>query len=322
MLKSLDKEWSEIEEMNAFFLKQNLKYFPLIKSIHLTNFLRISGDFIIPDDIHTKKYELFHPISLLRKFKFIKQIHVRKNGVIIEYEYLAPISSSPIESLSARFDSIGSPFLSDFSSALKEFHQFDLKQKKIKNDEKIDDEPTLRYFDDIFSKHRYDRIISVGNEIVSKSDFTTKYLALNNNMIDYVTIDEEIDYFSSEFTNACENLFTFAGSEKYINRIMEYFYNVMAKINVNSEINFPQIFKTFAGLHFSSMRIQESFFPKEKLMTFTCILEKSERELLFYNNILKAKMIKNHQLSEHDSAKKKIKRHNELIKLYYHKEQK
>ena len=322
MLRTSDQEQTKVEQRKVCFSKQNFKYFPLLNSIHLTNFLRIYGDFIIPDDINAKKSELFHPMSLLRKFKFIKQIHVRKNGLIIEYEYLAPISSFPIEGLSARFDSLGNPYFSDFSSALKEFHQFDLKQEKIKSDERLEGEPILRYFDDIFIKYKHDRIFCVGNEIVSKTDFTIKYLALNNSMIDYVTIDDEIDYFSSEFTTACENLITYIGSEKYINRIMEYFYNIMNKINVNCEIIFPQIFKTFAGLHFSSMRIQESFFPKEKLMTFTCILEKSEKEFLFYNSILKAKMLKNQMVNEHDSAKKKIKRHNEFIKLYYHKEQK
>ena len=186
----------------------------------------------------------------------------------------------------------------------------------------MEDEQTLRYFDDIFNKYKFDRIFSIGNEIVSKSDFTIKYLALNNSMIDYVTIDDEIDYFSSEFTTACEHLITFIGYEKYINRIKEYFYNIMNNINVKNQLSFPQIFQTFAGLHFSSNRVQESFFPKEKLMTFTGILEKSEREFCFYNNILKAKMLKKQINKEHDSAKKKIKRHNEIIKLYYHKEQK
>ena len=74
---------------------------------------------------------------------------------------------------------------------------------------------------------------------------------------------------------------------------------------MKSEISFHQIFKTFAGLHFSNIHVQESFFPKEKLMTITMIIEKSEREFLFYNNIMKAKMLKNQMVNEHDSAKKK-----------------
>lgn len=68
----------------------------------------------------------------------------------------------------------------------------------------------------------------------------------------------------------------------------------------------------------SEIEEMNAFFLKQNLKYFPLI--KSIH--LTYNNILKAKMIKNHQLSEHDSAKKKIKRHNELIKLYYHKEQK
>jgi hypothetical protein len=321
MFSILDKANRDASPKKSLFLAKKLQYFPIYKQIHLTNFVRICGDFIISDDLHMKKYDLVHPMALIRQFKYIKQIHIRKNGIILEYDYIAEIIDFPIECISNAFDSLGIPFYNHFSNALREFHQFDLKQEKIKN-EKIDEEPTLKYFDNIFLKHKNDRIICIGDEIMSKSDFSIKYYGFNNNMVNYISIDDDINYFSKEFISACEDLLTFLGSENYLFRIMEYFYNVMNKINSKNDINFPQMFKTFAGLHLSSMRIEEFFFSKENLMTFVLILENSEKEILFYNNILRAKSLKNQQVFGQDCAKKKIERHNELFRLYYHKKSK
>lgn len=311
------KRAKKTKEKKKISIGEALKNFPFYKSINMINFFRISGDFIIPDNVHTKKFEIFHPIALLKKFKYIKQIHVRKGGFIIEYDYIYPNSPSTEEFLSKRLDSLGNQFFADFSKSLKDFREYDLKQQKMKANAKQEDDSILRYFDEIFYNHRSEKIVIFGDEIISESDFSKKYYGLNNNMINYVSLDSDINYFDTEFIKTCENLTVYAGFEKYLTRMMVHFYYVMNKIKMEGEIIIPQLFETIGGLRQCNVRLEQFFFAKEKIMIYVAALENTKEELNFYNSIQNAKMMKNSQAK--DGLHRKIERHYDLIRLYYTK---
>ena len=207
---------------------------------------RIKGDFIIPNlfDLYKSQSFSISLPELLEKVKFIKQIHFRPKGFLIEYDYLGLNYFPPVSLLIYRLESMGDDFLYRFAQVLKKFEGFDIRNKIYKHIQKNNLEHQrnsniFEIFDKIFDEFQNCFVYIFGNQIVDDNDFVLKFVGINNNFKKiFASYDKETckyDVFSQAFLKKFSSLISFDHFEHFITNAAGYMINLMTKNTVNEE---------------------------------------------------------------------------------------
>ena len=107
-----------------------LKYFDPIKS-H-----RFYGDFVIPDKLWKYEEESLYSFTLYREYKVVRELHIRKHGIIIEFEDFDVHNLSPIGLIQSRLMSLGDASARELAEFLEKCENL-FKKKEEKKEESI-----------------------------------------------------------------------------------------------------------------------------------------------------------------------------------------
>lgn len=214
------------------------------KFIDPINYHRLFRDFVVPDKILNSSSKEIFPFTLLHQFKFLKQLHIRKKGLLLDFEDFNENSLASIPLLKSRMLSLGDSKAADFAFLLDEFEEKsksnlviidddeDLKEKFKSNfNEKEKKNFIKNYFnegseimewvDDLFENCN-ELLIIRGNKFLSNDDRRWKYLGMNQNLLNLISIetDGNINYFSKEFINKCLEILAFENIFTYLQRFL------------------------------------------------------------------------------------------------------
>lgn len=214
------------------------------KFIDPINYHRLFRDFVVPDKILNLSNEKVFPFTLLHKFKFLKQLHIRKKGILLDFEDFNENSVSSIPLLKSRMLSLGDSKAADFALLLDEFDEtsksnyvvidddedgkekfksnFNDKEKKnfLKNYFNEGSE-IINWIDEIFENSN-ELLIIRGNKLLLNDDRRWKYLGMNQNLLSLISNENEesINYFSKEFIQNCLEILAFENIFTYLERFL------------------------------------------------------------------------------------------------------
>lgn len=311
--------------------KENEKFFQKRLKLKIPKFLdpisyhRITGDFIIMDKLNQSNFdEIIYPYSLLLNFKFIKQIHIRKNGVVFEYDYLDLNFTPPNTNLlQSRLESLNNKKYYEFSKILYEFNKYDFQKMKLadqqtKQKEKVKVNDILQAFDLIFFDYKNEKMFVMGNELLNISDYNVRFLGLSSNIIPYICNENDPNFFKESFIKSFNNFICYSGIYSYIDTISQSMINTMYKYDGISEKIYYQCFQTILGLHYSKMKVIEKLLPNENLFVFAMLIQNTLEEEIFFNKLLFCKA-KNYFNDNQNYEKKKFEDLGMLLTMYYKK---
>lgn len=278
---------------------------------------RIKGDFIIPNCFDLFKGESISMNSLIETVKFMKQIHFRPKGLLIEYDYMELKYFPPISLLIDRLETMGNDFIYRFAQVLKKFENFNVRSKIDKYNKKNNldhqrDSDVFEMFDEIFDEYQNSFFYILGNQIVDDNDFAMKYFGINDNLkklFDQKT--NEYDIFNEAFLNNISSFLSFDHFEHFITNAAGYMINLMTKNTRNEEkyeeIKCIQKIRTNTGAKSFPLTVIEKIID-QKFFCHICVLDNF---ITFDSSKIDDRFV--------SAEKEIINNHQKLMSLYYKK---
>ena len=309
--KQIDKNSKKLEKYKFLILK----YLDPIQT-H-----RFYGDFIIPDKLWQFSNSGIYRFKLEQDHKVIRQLHVRTNGIVLEFEDYLENNISPRELIQNRLASLGDKTAYEFSQFLTIYEQMFI---SIKNDETNlkKEEPTEQTFkeeakkkkkneigqsfdwiDKTFENNQENVVFIRGSKVLGGKDYRTKFLAFNNKLLEWLTA--EVNVFNNDFIDACLKIFKYKNFEDFANS----FKCVMLKKP------FPRYMHTLIGEILIPVNPQMYFLESDQIVFHVVVHEKENFDPIFLQKLKEKKEIKKLRITENDRIMST--NYGDLIKMYY-----
>lgn len=230
---------SKIERKNVSNSKKNR--FLLLKYIdQFQNFL-LFGDFVLPGKLMELREKPYYYFKLFKDYKYIQQIHVREEGIILDFEDFSnenSVCSLPL--IKQRLQTLGDKDAKEFFVWLEKyceiFPKINTTYKKNEIFKISSNAETFAWIDNVFESHKNDGVIIVGRKIV-KNDFKYKYIGYNKKILEFITKDDIENVLSDDLIEKCLKIFVFYKFEDLTNIIK----------GILSKKEFPMRLNTFIG---------------------------------------------------------------------------
>lgn len=315
--------------LNPFFKKKQKQIEKNSKKLEKYKFLilkyldpiqthRFYGDFIIPDKLWQFSNSGIYRFKLEQDHKVIRQLHVRTNGIVLEFEDFLENDISPRELIQNRLVSLGDKTAYEFSQFLTMYEQMFISIKNedsnnLKKEEEFKEEPKkpkkkeigqiFDWIDKIFENNLENVVFIRGSKILGGKDYRTKFLAYNNKLLDWLTA--EVNVFNNDFIDACLKIFKYKNFEDFANS----FKCVMLKKP------FPRYMHTLMGDILIPVNPQMYFLESDQIVFHVVVLEKQDFDPIFLQRLKEKKEIKKLRITENERVMSK--NYGDLIKMYY-----
>ena len=215
---------------------------------------RLYGDMVFTDKLFDIGENPIYPYELFGKSKIMRQIHIRKHGVLLEFEDYDEKFVSSVEFIKTRMMTLGNKDAKDFCKVLDEFQEYFLRKKspptELKYEAKL--QSTFALVDEIFEKHKEDVVALRGSKFIAPNDFRMRFLGFNSKILEW--INEEKNYFSEDFLSDCMRIFPMKSHFD--------FFEIM-KVMIGKSKTLPKkIFNTIFGEIDLKVAVNVAIFPK------------------------------------------------------------
>ena len=222
---------------------------------------RIVGDFIIPDKLSPYQGDYLYSYKLDLTHKQLHQIHLRKHGVILEYEENDPYFIPPMEMVQARLESLGNLQAYELSKYIVEYQnkmivkteaQANFKMEDQGNSQKIEkkgnNEKVFSWMDSQMEQHQEDLVFMRGNKVISQNDFRMCFMGFNFKFLEWVVSKNDLTVLDDSMLEEIAQCFVFRNVESYLGEIGNFIKNKI--FNLNLEQDFTESNKTvFCFIH-------------------------------------------------------------------------
>ena len=309
----------EKQEKKKLWLQKQTRLI-VIRFIDPYQSYNLYGDMILPNKFWHNRNEMVYPAELFLDYKALRQIYVRPNGIILEFEDFNENHLTPIPFLRERLRSLGNKeayILSDFLNMYAEYFEnsnipefWSLFQEKNSNLKK----EMFDWVDELFEKNKENLVAIRGNKIISKKDFRAKILCFNSKLLEWISPEKNV--FSETFIRDCCRLIFFRDLEEFTNLIKNFLIKGFV-----SEINDQRLLlplNTKIGIVYTSVRNYAMYFKENQMYLQYWIHNKQD----FEQNIIE-KFKKKAILEEKIEKKRVTIEQNEataysnLMKTYY-----
>ena len=294
---------------------QKLKFL-ILKYLDPIQTHRFYGDFIIPDKLWQFSESGIYRFRLYHDHKVIRQLHVRNNGIILEFEDYFEKGLSPKELIQSRLNSLGDRTAYEFAEFLTKYEEMFVKLKeeeeKVKEESteyskkkhlKLSEEKAFQWIDTLFENNKENIVFVRGSKIVNGNDYRTKYLAYNSKLLEWIT--PEINVFNNDFIDSCLKIFKFKDFE-------DFAYSFKCCMLKKP---FPKYMHTLMGEILIYVDPQVHFIQSEQLIFHVVIHEKERFDPKFLLQLKGRKEAKGLKITENERISSK--NYGNLIKLYY-----
>jgi len=270
---------------------------------------RLYGDMVFTDQLFDLNKNRIYTFQLYCQNKTIRQIHIRKNGVLLELEDFDEGHISCIDFIKSRMFSLGNKDAFEFCEILDHYKAFFLNEKeKAPSGFQLQKKfSTLDWIDEIFHNHKEDVLFLRGSKFINSKDFRTHYLGFNFNLLEWIT--EETNYFSEDFISDCLKIFPMRNHND--------FSEVMKIIIGKTKLSERKFINTLLGEIEKKVIIKMSLHPNGEELFHYMVHRKEDFDHSFEENLKKLKNKKAIQDKHLEINRKDTQLYSELMKLYY-----
>ena len=281
---------------------------------------RIVGDFIIPDKLSPYQNDYLYSYKLDLTHKQLHQIHVRKHGVILEYEENAPYFMPPMEMVQARLESLGNLHAYELSKYIVEYqNKMDVKteaqanfkvedQNNCQNNKKGNNEKIFSWMDSQMETHQEDLVFMRGNKVISQNDFRMCFMGFNFKFLEWVVSKNDLTFLDDAMLEEIAQCFVFRNVESYLDEISNF---IKSKIfNLNLQQDFTLDIQTLIGVFSLKMQFDFQYFPESNKTVF-CFIHPKNAQRKEINDEIQRKRAEKLKMSKRGPDWGK------LISLYY-----
>lgn len=247
---------------------------------------RIVGDFIIPDKLSPYQGDYLYSYKLDLTHKQLHQIHLRKHGVILEYEENDPYYLPPMEMVQARLESLGNLQAYELSKYIVEYQnkmtvkteaQANVKVEdqgnKSKSKKKVNNDKIFSWMDSQMENHQEDLVFMRGNKVISQNDFRMCFMAFNFKFLEWVVSKNDLTFLDDTMLEEIAQCFVFRNAESYLEEISSF---MKSKIfNLNSGHDFVLDIKTLIGVFSLKMQFIFEYFQESNKTVFCFVHPKN-----------------------------------------------
>jgi len=244
---------------------------------------RIVGDFIIPDKLSPYQGDYLYSYQLDLTHKILNQIHIRKHGVILEYEENDPYFVPPIELVQARLQSLGNKQAYELSKYVVEYQKKMEVKSEANSHIKLEDVTTLqtktnnenifKWMDSQLTEHQDDLVFMRGNNVISQNDFRMCFMGFNFKFLEWVVSSNDLTFLDDSMLEEISQSFVFRNVESYMDEIASFLKNKL--FNLNSGHDFLLDIKTVIGVFSLKMDFSFKYFAEEHKTVF-CFVHPKE----------------------------------------------
>ena len=322
--------------------KKTLEFLKKIKACqaHISFFIdpllshRIYRDFLVPNN--NRNEPIYHFKSYLA-YKSLSQVHIREEGVALQFNDYLPDYITPMGLLQKRLDSVGNTYCHDLAQYLPKYYEnfegntsFDFefsceKEKIFETEPYISQTSTtgllLKEIDKIFLNTLNDVVLITVYQEHKPSDDRLHMLSFNKNLIHLLTAEENFEaMFESDLVDQLLEMFKDYSFDHYMEEFSNFIKTYPVKemkeqFNPNSD-KYARNVNTIFGLKKLSFCLKN--FPIEingnKYRLISSIVDKEDRNFLL--NLLSNK----NKEKKNDDLKKQIQTNkdwSQLFQIYY-----
>ena len=305
-LPSKKHKKKKIKEVVALQLAKTIIY--RVIGVYQTH--RLYGDMIFTDQLFDFRQYPIYTFQLYTNNKMIRQIHVRKHGILLEFEDYNDKHVASLEFIKYRMISLGNKDAIDFCQILDNYKDFFLKKNTPYKDNEKELNSTLEWADHIFEKHKQDLVFLRGSKFISSNDFRTNYLGYNSNLLEWIT--NEPNYFSQDFISDCLKIFPLKSHND--------FFDVMRVVMDQTNIIQNKYINTILGEIVKKLTVKMVVMPNQREFVHYFVHPKEDFDPIFLEDLqkFKCKNVKNNQqIQKKEFDKKNTALYCDLMKTYY-----
>lgn len=292
---------------------------------------RIFRDFILPDYCFTANSPIHYYQNFLF-FKSLSQVHVREQGIIIQFHDVNPNFITPKGLLKERLNSMGNKHahaLAEFLDFYYAYYEMQLnptanqKKKVVFKDWSEIYLGVIKIIDDLFKTFEDDVLIISGYQIHNDVDDRLIMIGFNQEIIQWLVFDEQKinnKSFNIDIIEQLLQVFSYQTYEKYIEDFNDFMTKLSMKTKVELEEDyFERNINTKFGKILGHFKFKNFWFQinDEKFNIVCSVLKKQDQNPWF--KMLLENQKKNKDQSIENEKKKKIDGQDwaKLLSAYY-----
>lgn len=245
----------------------------------------------------------------------IKQIHIRKNGFIIELDFVG--KSEYLYSSFLQCNNKSQNFF-DFMYFINEFHEKAKKSKTTQNLDKLYNslffnQKIFNLFDKLFNENKENLFFMRGNYLSNENGLQTKYIGFNYTFLSWIS--KQTSFLDDNLINNCLKFSCFNNFDEFCYYIREILSNPEKTTTINLFID------TLCGMIGILANLYTQYWNDEKMLFHYIVFEKKNFDEFFLKTL---ELFRNGGDFPRQEDSKTLNHrynfnanHRELLKLYY-----
>ena len=273
---------------------------------------RLYGDLVFSDQLFDLgKDSVFYIFQPYSTSKMMRQIHVRKHGIVLEFEDFEENYVSSLDFIKSRMYSLGNKDAIEFCDILDQYKNFFLNEKRPppKNPIEVKFVPNLECVDELFEKHKEDVLFLRGSKFINPKDFRTNYLGFNSKLLEWITTERNV--YSQGFISDCVKIFPMKSHND--------FFDVMKVVIGTIDGYKRKLINTVMGEIEKTVVVKMTLLPKSQQFFHYLIHPKEDFDPIFLDKLKQFRLKKEEKNEKKEIDRNKSILYAELMKTYYRK---